>query len=72
MRSLIEYLRGIQGRVLIALILLGFGSLVVWWFGAVTLGSFGRDVSTRIDALYQSSSLGSRLEGTALEQLITG
>ncbi|MEJ2185540.1 MAG: methyl-accepting chemotaxis protein [Gemmatimonadota bacterium] len=72
MRSIIEYLKGIQGRVLIALILLGWGSLAVWWFGVVTIGSFGRDVSTRVDALYESSSVGSRLEGTALEQLIAG
>jgi methyl-accepting chemotaxis protein len=72
MRSIIEYLKGIQGRVLIALILLGVGSLVVWWFGVVTIGNFGQDMSTRVDALYESSSIGSRLEGTALEQLIAG
>ncbi len=72
MRSILEYLKGIQGRVLIALVLLGVGSLVVWWFGVVTIGTFGREVSTRVDALYESSSVGSRLEGTALEQLIAG
>ncbi|MEJ2679159.1 MAG: methyl-accepting chemotaxis protein [Gemmatimonadota bacterium] len=72
MRSIIEYLKGIQGRVLIALILLGWGSLAVWSFGIVTIGTFGHNVSTRVDALYESSSVGSRLEGTALEQLIAG
>lgn len=72
MRSILEYLKGIQGRVLIALILLGVGSLIVWWSGIVTIGSFGRDVSTRIDVLYESSSVGGRLEGTALEQLLAG
>ncbi len=72
MQAIRRYLQGIQGRVLVALVLLGAGALIVWWYGMVALNSFGANVSTRIEALQEGARVGSRMEALILEQLLVG
>ena len=72
MNAMRAFFDRIQGRLLAALIMLGAGSLAIWWFSAVTLQDYAGTISARMEELYKAAEIGPRLESAVLDQIAQG
>lgn len=72
MHAIRAYFDRIQVRLLSAFAMLVLGMLATWFFGVLSLDQFAGQVSQRIDALYESSDLGMRLQAAILDQITQG
>jgi methyl-accepting chemotaxis protein len=72
MTPIIAFFERIQGRLLAGLLMLVTGTIVIWSFGSYTLERFAVEVTGRMDQLYESTNLGTRLEATILDQIASG
>ncbi len=72
MRELREYFRRIQGRLVLAFGIVITGTVVIWWFGMLSMSQLTDEISARMDQLHKSLDLGSQLEATVLNQMLAG
>ena len=72
MHSITGFLYRIQVMILTAFLMLVGGMVPLWFLGAWSLNEFADQVSGRIDVLYESANLGTRLQATILEQIPQG
>ncbi len=72
MHSITGFLYRIQVMILTAFLMLVGGMVPLWFLGAWSLNEFADQVSGRIDVLYESANLGTRLQATILDQIAQG
>src|SRR5512146_2300164 len=72
MREFTEYFRRIQGRLVLAFGILITGTIVIWWFGMMSMSQLTDEIGVRMDQLHRSLDLGSQLEATVLNQMVNG
>ena len=72
MRELREYFHRIQGRLVLAFGIVITGTIVIWWFGMLSMSQLTDEVSARMDQLHKSLDMGSRLESTILSEMLSG
>ncbi len=70
MRELREYFRRIQGRLVLAFSLVITGTVVIWWFGMMSMTQLSDEISAHMDELHRSLDLGSQLEAATLNQML--
>src|SRR5512146_549296 len=72
MRELREYFHRIQGRLVLAFGIVITGTIVIWWFGWLSMSQLTDEVSGRMDQLHKSLDMGSRLESAILSEMLSG
>ncbi len=72
MRELREYFHRIQGRLVLAFAIVITGTIVIWYFGWLSMSQLTDQVSGRMDELYKSLDMGSRLESAILSEMVSG
>src|SRR5512146_2342585 len=70
MREFTEYFRRIQGRLVLAFGIVITGTIVIWWFGMMSMSQLTDEIGLRMDQLHRSLDLGSQLEATVLNQMV--
>ena len=71
MRELREYFHRIQGRLVFAFGLVITGTIVIWWFGMMSMSQLTDEISGRMDQLHRSLDVGSQLESAILNQMLS-
>jgi len=72
MNRIRAYFDRIQGRFVAAFGIALLGTLVIWGVGWYTLEQITEQVTTRMDELYQRSSIGAELETVLLDEIAAG
>lgn len=72
MGQLRAYLDRIQGRLLAAFTMAILGTIAIWYVGTQSLREFSDDVDRQINTVYNSSTLGNRLESGIMGQVAAG
>ncbi|HEX9106541.1 MAG TPA: hypothetical protein VF832_04925, partial [Longimicrobiales bacterium] len=72
MRGFTEYFKRIQGRLVLAFGIVITGTIVIWWFGMMSMSQLTDEIGLRMDQLHKSLDLGSQLEATVLNQMVYG
>ncbi len=71
MRELREYFARIQGRLVLAFGIVITGTIVIWWFGMMSMNQMSDQISARMDQIHRSLDLGSQLESAVLNQMLS-
>jgi methyl-accepting chemotaxis protein len=62
----------IQGRLIAAFVMAFLGTITIWYVGTQSLRHFSNDVTRQIEEVYESSTLGNRLESGIMGQVAVG